>query len=46
MSVARVARRRREQMLSNNAHLSGRGVSRQWGALNKIKEKKQLGGGK
>ncbi len=28
MSVARTARRRRKQMISNNAHLSGPGVPR------------------
>lgn len=28
MSVARTARRRRKQMVSNNAHLSGLGVPR------------------
>lgn len=37
MSVARTARRRRKQFLSNNAHLSGKGVPRPFGQLNKVK---------
>jgi hypothetical protein len=38
MSVARAARRRRKQYLSNNAQWSGKRIPRQWNALNRIKQ--------
>lgn len=38
MSQARTARRRRKQMISNNAHLSGRGIPRQFGGVNVLRK--------
>ena len=37
MSQVRTARRRRKQFLSNNAQFTGKGISRQWSGLNKVK---------